>query len=145
MTPEWLHALPAVNATLNATSGLALLTGFILIKRKKIAAHRAAMLTACASSVLFLASYLTYHYFAGTTRFTGTGAARTLYFAILLTHTVLAVVVVPMAIASVVNGLRMRVPQHRRIARWTWPIWMYVSVTGVLVYVFLYHLYPSRG
>ena len=142
--PSWLHVLPAVNATLNATSAICLLTGFVLIKQKRIAAHRAAMLTACTSSLLFLVSYLTYHAFAGTTRFAGTGLSRPIYFTSLLTHTVLAVVVVPLAILSVVNGLRMRVPQHRRVARWTFPVWMYVSVTGVLVYLFLYQFYPSR-
>lgn len=138
-----LSVLPAVNATLNAISAIFLLTGFYFIRRKNIAVHRRFMLAACASSVLFLASYLTYHFFAGATKFAGTGWSRPLYFSILISHTILAIVVVPMAIASVVNGLKMRVSQHRRVARWTFPIWIYVSITGVIVYFFLYHLFPN--
>lgn len=141
---EWITSLPAVNASLNATAGLLLLNGYRLIRAGKIAAHRRSMLAACATSTLFLASYLFYHYHAGSTRFTGTGFVRTLYFTILLTHTVLAATVLPLAILSVVNGLRMNVAFHRKISRWTFPIWLYVSVTGVLVYFFLYHWFPSR-
>ena len=139
-----LHVLPAVNASLNAASGLLLLTGYILIRQKRIDAHKRFMLAACVTSILFLISYLTYHYLGGMTRFAGKGWSRPVYFTLLGTHTVLAVVIVPLAILSVMNGLRNRVPQHRRVARWTFPLWMYVSVTGVLVYFFLYHWFPSR-
>ena len=140
-----ITAFPAINASLNALSGVFLLIAFVYIRRKNIAMHRRFMLAACTTSLLFLVSYVTYHTLRGgvVTKFTGTGAIRTLYLSILLTHTVLAVVIVPMAIYSVINGLRMRVAQHRRVARWTFPLWMYVSVTGVLVYFFLYQWYPS--
>ena len=115
------------------------------MKRGQIGIHKRFMLAACATSVLFLISYVTYHSMRGgvVTRFTGTGAMRTLYFTILTSHTILAVTILPLAIITVRNGLKMRVPQHRRIARWTFPLWIYVSVTGVLVYFFLYHWYPS--
>lgn len=136
---------PAINASLNALSGVFLLTAYVFIRRKQIAIHRRFMLAACTTSVLFLASYVTYHYLKGgvVTKFAGTGGWRTLYLTILTSHTILAVVIVPLAILSVYNGLKMRVPQHRRVARWTFPLWMYVSVTGVLVYFFLYHWFPS--
>jgi putative membrane protein len=142
-----ISLFPAVNASLNALSGVFLLIAFFHIRRKNIVMHRRFMLAACTTSLLFLASYVTYHALRGgvVTKFAGTGTIRTVYLAILLTHTVLAVVIVPMAIYSVVNGLRMRVPQHRRVARWTFPLWMYVSITGVLVYFFLYHWYPSAA
>ena len=135
---------PPLNASLNALSGVFLLLGYICVRRRNLRAHRFFMLSACATSVLFLCSYLTYHFFAGSTRFLGTGTVRTIYFAILISHTILAVVVVPLAIGSVWNGLRDHVETHRRISRWTFPIWMYVSVTGVLVYFFLYQWFPSR-
>lgn len=134
--------LPAVNASLNATAAACLLSGYYFIRRKNIAIHRRFMLAACGASILFLISYLVYHAFAGATRFAGTGWSRPVYFTILVSHTILAIAVVPMAIASVVNGLRMRVLQHRLIARWTFPVWIYVSITGVVVYWFLYHLFP---
>ena len=139
------QALPAINATLNATSGLLLLTAYILIKQKRIAQHRRFMLAACYTSILFLCCYVLNHYLRHgvVTRFKGTGAIRPIYFTLLTTHTFLAIVIVPMAIITVWNGLKMRVPQHRRIARWTFPLWMYVSVTGVLVYFFLYQWFPS--
>ena len=140
---EWTKMLPAVNASLNALSGILLLTGFAFIRARRVKIHRFFMLAACTTSTIFLASYLTYHYFEGSTPFTGTGWVRTLYFAILITHTTLAVIVVPLAIASVFNGLKWRIPQHRRVARWTFPIWIYVSCTGVLVYFFLYQWFPS--
>lgn len=136
---EWIPYLPTVNASLNALSGVLLTLGYLNIRRKRIDVHRRFMLAACATSTLFLISYLTYHSVAGSTRFTATGWIRPVYFSILLSHTVLAVVVLPLAILSVVNGLRMRVETHRRISRWTFPVWLYVSVTGVLVYFFLYH------
>jgi uncharacterized membrane protein YozB (DUF420 family) len=136
---------PPLNASLNALSGIFLVIAYIHIRRRNVPAHRRFMLSACATSVLFLISYVTYHAIRGgvVTKFAGTGFWRTLYLTILGTHTILAVVILPLAILSVWNGLKMRVPQHRRVARWTFPLWMYVSVTGVLVYFFLYHWFPS--
>ena len=140
-----LKLLPAINATLNATSGVLLLIAYVLIKRKRIAQHRRFMLAACYTSLAFLVCYVLNHYLRHgvVTRFQGTGAIRPIYFTLLTTHTILAITIVPLAILSVMNGLRMRVPQHRRVARWTFPLWMYVSVTGVLVYFFLYQWFPS--
>ncbi len=140
-----LHLFPPVNATLNATSGVLLCIAYVMIRRHRIEAHKRFMLAACATSLVFLASYITHHYLRQgiVTRFTGTGWVRTLYFTILISHTILAVVIVPLAILSVVNGLKMRVERHRRVARWTFPLWLYVSATGVLVYFFLYHWFPS--
>jgi putative membrane protein len=132
--------LPTVNAALNATAAALLVWGFLLIRRKRIPQHRAVMMTAFATSCLFLAGYLTYHFQVGTVRFQGTGALRGLYLAILGTHTVLAAAVPPLAIVTLNRGLSSRFDKHRRIARWTLPIWLYVSVTGVVVYVMLYHL-----
>jgi putative membrane protein len=139
------QALPAINATLNAASGVLLLTAYILIRQKRIAQHRRFMLAACSTSLLFLCCYVLNHYLRHgvVTHFKGTGAIRPIYFTLLTTHTFLAIVILPMAIITVWNGLNMRVPQHRRIARWTFPLWMYVSVTGVLVYFFLYQWFPS--
>lgn len=139
------QALPAINATLNAASGVLLLIAYVLIKQKRIAQHRRFMLAACYTSLLFLCCYVLNHYLRHgvVTRFKGTGAIRPVYFTLLTTHTFLAIVILPMAIITVWNGLKMRVPQHRRIARWTFPLWMYVSVTGVLVYFFLYQWFPS--
>ena len=138
-------ALPAVNATLNATSGILLFSAWIAIKRKKITLHKRLMLSACTASLVFLACYVLNHYLRHgvVTRFRGTGGIRVFYLAMLTTHTILAVAIVPMAVMSVYNGLKMRVAEHRRIARWTFPLWMYVSVTGVLVYFFLYQWFPS--
>ena len=130
--------LPAVNASLNALSGLLILTGFVFIRAKKIAAHRAMMLSACVSSTLFLASYLVYHAHAGVHRYPGTGLARSVYLWILGTHTVLAVTVLPLVIVTLTRALRKNFARHRKIARWTFPLWLYVSITGVLVYVLLY-------
>jgi len=135
--------MPTVNASLNGLSAVLLLCGYAAIRRRRTDVHKRFMLAACGSSSLFLACYLTYHAFAGTTRFAGTGWSRPVYFGILLSHTVLAVVILPMAIVTVTLGLRKRFERHRRIARWTFPLWLYVSVTGVLVYLFLYHLFPS--
>jgi uncharacterized membrane protein YozB (DUF420 family) len=140
---DWVRALPTVNATLNALSGVLLLIGWRLILRKNVEAHRRVMLSACATSALFLISYLIYHANSGATRFAGTGWTRPVYFTILISHTILATVILPMVLITVWRGLKMRVPQHRRIAKWTFPLWMYVSVTGVLVYLFLYHWFPS--
>ena len=133
--------LPAVNATLNATSGLLLLTGYVLIKRRQINAHRNCMLMAFASSTLFLISYVIYHAHAGSKPFLGQGAIRGVYFAILISHILLAIVILPMAITTLTRGLRGQYRRHVTIARRTFPIWMYVSVTGVIVYLMLYQLY----
>lgn len=139
------EVLPSINASLNALSGVFLLTAYVLIRKKRIDAHRRFMLAACATSVIFLVCYVLNHVLRQgvVTRFTGQGLVRTVYFVILVTHTILAIVVLPLAIASVFNGLKMRVPQHRRVAKITFPIWIYVSVTGVLVYFFLYHWFPG--
>lgn len=136
--------LPHLNATLNATSGVLLVAGFLLIRRHHIAAHRACMLAAITASLLFLGSYLIYHAHHGTTRFAGQGFVRSVYFFILTTHTVLAVVIVPFVVVTLRRALRGDFLRHRRIARWTFPLWLYVSVTGVLVYLMLYQLYPAR-
>jgi len=133
-----LHDLPAVNAVLNAISGVLLLVGYALIRRRRIEQHRACMLTAFATSSLFLACYVIYHAQVGSVPFTRIGFVRPLYFAILFTHVVLAAAVPPLAIVTLSRGLKRQFPRHRAIARWTLPIWLYVSVTGVLVYVLLY-------
>ena len=133
--------LPAVNATLNATSGIFLFTGYVLIKKRQINAHRNAMLAAFASSTLFLTSYLVYHYHAGSRPFPGVGAIRLVYFAILISHVLLAIAILPLAISTLTKGLRGQYVRHKRVAKWTFPLWMYVSVTGVVVYVMLYQLY----
>ena len=136
-------ALPTVNAALNATSAVLLVSGFLFIRRKRVAAHRACMIAALCASVLFLTSYVLYHAHAGATTFPGTGAVRTAYLAILLTHTVLAAIVPFLAATTLVFALRGRFDRHRRIARVTFPIWLYVSVTGVVIYVLLYHVYGA--
>lgn len=132
--------LPALNATLNATSAVLLVTAWILIRRGRWIAHRNVMLAAVCTSVLFLISYLTYHAQVGSVRFTKQGPIRLVYFSILLTHTILAAVIVPMVIVTVWRGLAAKYDRHRRIARWTLPVWLYVSVTGVIVYIMLYRL-----
>jgi putative membrane protein len=133
-----VHDLPAVNATLNATSGLLLLVGYILIRARRIEMHRRFMIAAFTASSLFLVSYVIYHAQVGSVRFTRSGIVRPIYFTILITHVSLAFLVLPLAIVTLSRGLGNRFSQHRRIARWTFPLWMYVSVTGVLVYVLLY-------
>ena len=130
--------LPTLNAALNSLSAVFLFAGFLFIKSRHRGAHRACMLAACASSTLFLISYLIYHYQVGSVPFQGTGAIRVVYFAILISHTTLAAAVVPLALITLVRALRERFDAHRRIARWTFPIWLYVSVTGVIVYAMLY-------
>ena len=132
--------LPTVNATLNALSGAFLLIGYVLIRRRRINAHRNAMLGAFASSTLFLISYLVYHAEVGSRPFAGQGAIRYVYFAILISHVILAAVILPMAIMTLSRGLGGRYEAHKRIAKWTFPTWMYVSVTGVIVYVMLYQM-----
>ena len=133
-----VHDLPAINATLNATSGVLLLVGYYLMRTRRIEQHRRCMIAAFVTSSLFLVCYIIYHAQVGSVRFTRQGFVRPLYFGILITHVTLAAAVLPLAIVTLSRGLARRFPQHRRIARWTWPIWMYVSVTGVLVYVLLY-------
>jgi uncharacterized membrane protein YozB (DUF420 family) len=132
--------LPALNATLNATTAILLVIGWTLIKRGRWTAHRAVMITAFATSTLFLISYLTYHAQVGSVRFSKSGAIRLVYFTILLTHTILAATIVPMVLITLSRGLRGKYDRHRRIARWTLPLWLYVSVTGVIVYLMLYRL-----
>lgn len=136
-----VHDLPAVNATLNAISAVLLTIGYVLIRQRRIEQHRRFMIAAFAVSVLFLVSYLVYHANVGSKRFTAEGPVRVVYFFILITHIVLAAFVPPMAIVTLVRGLRGRYDRHARLARWTWPIWMYVSVTGVIVYLMLYQMY----
>ena len=132
--------LPTLNAVLNAASALLLLWGYSLIRRGRREAHRRVMIAALCSSALFLVSYLYYHAQVGSVRFQGQGPVRTLYFAILISHTVLAAAIVPLVLVTVVRALRQRFDQHRRIARVTLPLWAYVSVTGVVVYWMLYRL-----
>lgn len=139
----WVTALPTVNATLNATSAMFLVSGYIAIRNRRVTVHRACMVSAFIASSLFLVSYLMYHYHAGSTPFTGRGWVRPVYFAILITHVVLAAAILPLAVVTLSRALRGRFEKHRRIARWTFPIWLYVSVTGIVVYVMLYHLYPA--
>ena len=133
--------LPAIDATLNATSAALLTLGYLFIRRKNVRAHKTCMISAVATSSLFLVCYLTYHYFHGVTRFPGRGAIRAIYFAILGSHMVLAAVIVPLVLVTLYRALSKRFDLHRRIARWTLPIWLYVSVTGVVVYWMLYQLY----
>jgi putative membrane protein len=133
--------LPLLNATLNATCFVLLTTGYILIRRGRIAQHRAVMIAAFCTSVIFLVSYLTYHAQIGSKHFPGQGPVRYLYFTILLTHTILAAAIVPLVLITLSRGLKRRDERHRALARWTLPIWMYVSVTGVIVYLMLYRLY----
>lgn len=138
-----VSALPTLNAILNATATLLLLAGYDRVRRRRIAAHRACMLAAFAVSVLFLTSYVVYHYQAGSVRFPGAGVARGLYLAVLFTHVVLAAVVPLLAVATLYLALRGDFVRHRRVARWTLPVWLYVSVTGVVIYVVLYHVYGA--
>jgi len=135
--------LPHLNAALNAVSLLLLLAGFYFIRRRRIGAHVACMASALFVSVLFLISYVTYHYGYGSVKFTGTGLVRPVYFVILITHIILAAVIVPLVVVTLRLALRGEYARHRRIARWTYPLWLYVSVTGVVVYLMLYRLYPG--
>ena len=136
--------LPTLNACLNATSALLLVLGFYFIRQRNITAHRACMVSAFGVSVVFLISYLTYHATAGVTRFAGQGTVRIIYFTILITHTTLAAVIPVLATMTLWRAARGRYKKHRQLARWTLPAWLYVSVTGVIVYLMLYHLYPLR-
>ena len=134
--------LPAVNATLNTLSAVLLAAGLVFIRRKRIGRHKICMVSALLVSALFLISYVTYHWLHGSTKFTHPGPVRWFYYAVLSTHVVLAAAAVPLALITAARAWRGRIERHRRIARWTWPIWMYVSLTGVLIYLMLYHWYP---
>ena len=133
-----VHSLPAVNATLNGISGILLLIGYTCIRTRRIELHRKFMIAAFTASALFLVCYVIYHAQVGSVRFTRQGFVRPIYFTILITHVTLAALVLPLAIVTLSRGLAAKYQVHRKIARWTFPIWLYVSVTGVLVYVLLY-------
>ena len=132
--------LPTVNATLNTISAVLLFIGFLMIRRRNIVAHRNCMIAAFVVSGLFLTSYLIYHYHSGSTPFEGNGWIRSVYFAVLIPHIILAALILPLALITLYFALRKRFTKHRRIARWTLPIWLYVSVTGIIIYWMLYHL-----
>jgi uncharacterized membrane protein YozB (DUF420 family) len=140
-----IRDLPALNAALNLTSAVLVLLGYRAIRRLQIERHRKLMLSAAAVSALFLVSYLTYHAQVGSVGFTAQGIPRAIYFAVLISHTILAVAALPLVLRTLYLGWKRRDDRHRRIARWTLPIWLYVSVTGVVVYVMLYHLYPPAS
>lgn len=146
---EALAIFPHLNASLNALSGIFLLTGFYFIMRRRVSEHRVCMLLASTVSALFLVSYLTHHalrtyYFGlGPTRFTGEGFIRPVYFTILTSHTILAALVAPFVVATLWRALKGRYDSHRRLARLVFPVWIYVSVTGVIVYLLLYQIYPA--
>lgn len=135
-----IESLPTVNATLNGISAVLLTVGYVFIRRNQPHIHKPFMVGAFSVSVLFFISYLTYHASAGSTHFTGQGWIRPVYFSILISHILLAATIVPLAIITLVRALRKKFYKHRGIARWTLPIWLYVSITGVVVYVMLYHL-----
>ncbi len=136
-----LSDLPLLNASLNATAGVLLVIGYVLIRRGRVRLHRASMIGACVVSTLFLTSYVIYHANIGSKPFPGRGPIRFVYFVILITHVILAAAVPPLALITLTRGLRARFERHVAIARWTLPIWLYVSVTGVIVYVMLYRMY----
>lgn len=140
--PEYA-AFPAVDAVLNGASAILLLIGRGFIKRGRVAAHRATMIAALITSSLFLICYLYYHAHVGSIHFQGKGWSRPVYFSILISHTILAAAIVPMVIITLSRALRERFDRHRAIARWTFPIWLYVSITGVVIYVMLYHLFAA--
>ena len=145
-----IHDLPAVNASLNGLSAIFLTSGFIFIRRGNKIAHRNCMISAFCTSVVFLVCYVIYHsyrYYAlhvGPTRFENPQWFRPIYLTILLTHTVLAIVIVPMILITLSRALREKFDRHKKIARWTWPLWMYVSITGVVVYLLLYQIFPQK-
>ena len=142
--PDYIPYLPHVNAFLNSTSALLLIAGYRFIRANFVRRHRNCQIAAVVTSTLFLISYLTYHYYHGDTRFLGQGIVRPFYFAILITHVVLAIAIVPLVWITVYRAARGDFDRHKRIARWTLPLWLYVSVTGVIVYLMLYHIYPSH-
>ncbi len=141
--PSQYAIFSVINASLNGASTVLLLVGRWFIGRRRIAAHRATMMTAVVTSALFLTSYLYYHAHVGSVRFQGTGWSRPVYFTVLISHVTLAVVIVPLVIITLTRALRERFDRHRAIARWTFPLWLYVSVTGVLVYFMLYHWFAA--
>lgn len=141
--PNFISQLPHLNALLNTTSAILLVMGYRFIRQGRINAHRNCQVSAFITSVLFLTSYLTYHYYHGDTKFLGQGIIRPFYFIVLITHIVLAIVIVPLVLVTLYRAARGDFLRHRRIARWTLPIWLYVSVTGVIVYLMLYHIYPT--
>jgi putative membrane protein len=136
-----LHALPLLNAILNSLSAVLLCSGYIAIRRRCVSLHKTCMLTACFTSALFLVSYLTYHYHVGSKPFTGQGSIRLVYFTILISHTILAAVIVPLVLLTLTRAWKAQWPRHRRLARWTLPLWLYVSITGVVIYLMLYQFY----
>jgi putative membrane protein len=141
---SWIDHLPLINAILNTTSACLLLAGYAFIKRKNITAHRRSMLGALCTSALFLTSYLVYHYHVGSVRFQGEGLSRPIYFSILISHTILAAVVVPFILVTLTRALKGQFDRHRGIARRTLPMWAYVSVTGVVIYILLYQVYTPK-
>jgi putative membrane protein len=139
---DFISYLPHLNACLNGASAILLFTGYSYIRAGNVRAHRACQVSALIVSLLFLVSYLTYHYHHGTTRFLGAGIVRPIYFTILTTHTILAIVIVPLVSVTFYRAVRGDFIRHRRIARITLPLWLYVSITGVIVYLMLYRIYP---
>lgn len=137
-----LQVLPLLNAMLNSLSAILLCSGYIAIRRRQVSIHKTCMLMAFLTSTLFLISYLTYHYHVGSKPFPGQGSIRLVYFTILISHTILAAVIVPLVLLTLVRAWKAQWPRHRRLARWTLPLWLYVSVTGVVIYLMLYQLYP---
>ena len=138
-----LTNLPLLNAILNATSAVLLSSGYVAIRRRRITVHQACMIAACVTSALFLTSYVIYHAQVGSKLFLGQGTIRLVYFAVLISHTILATVIVPLVAMTLYRAWRAQWASHRRLARWTLPLWIYVSVTGVVIYVMLYQLYPG--
>jgi uncharacterized membrane protein YozB (DUF420 family) len=141
--PAEYAIFPVINASLNGASTVLLLVGHRFISQRRIAAHRATMITAVITSTLFLMSYLYYHAHVGSVRFQGTGWSRPVYFTVLISHVILAIVIVPLVLITLTRALRERFDRHRAIARWTFPLWLYVSITGVLVYFMLYHWFAT--
>jgi len=141
--PEQYAIFPVLNASLNGTSAVLLLTAHSMIKRGRVSAHRGIMLTAVATSSLFLLSYLYYHWHVGSIHFQGQGWSKPVYFSILISHTILAAAIVPLVIITLIRALRERFDRHRAIARWTYPLWLYVSVTGVVIYFMLYRWFAA--
>ena len=143
--PIPLENLPTLNASINAVCAILITTGFIMIKKRRVEAHKACMITACVMSVIFLASYITYHSLGGFTHYPGQGVVRTVYFSILISHTILAAINLPLVIVTVFFALSGRIARHRKLAMWTFPVWLYISVTGVIIYLMLYHLPGGVG
>jgi putative membrane protein len=140
-----LSDLPMVNASLNGLSAVFLGIGYYFIKTKQQNAHRNCMIAAFCTSIVFLTCYLIYHFNAGRTTFTNPAWFRPIYLAILISHTILAIVIVPLILMSLNRGLKARYELHKKISRWTWPLWMYVSLTWVIIYLLLYQIFPQHG